>query len=121
VEERLNAYPQFLTESTDSLCFFTFARPRPIAPRGSSPRVARNRSFEYVDLIDRLVAPTAHGADPLTHSNGVGSLRFPTLLRSGAATGVGDTAIAAALAELMALLGYERTDDRQRRLLDDLP
>ena len=91
-EERLNAYPQFLTRIDGQPVHFLHVRS---AVPGAFPVVLSHgwpgSVFEYLDLVGRLADPAAHGADPADAFHVVlpvaSRLR---LLRPGAAAGVGD-------------------------------
>ena len=76
-ENRLNAYPQFLTRINGQPVHFLHVRS---AAPGALPVVLSHgwpgSVFEYLDLVDRLVDPAAHGADPADAFHGC-SRRFP--------------------------------------------
>jgi epoxide hydrolase len=109
-EDRLNAYPQFLTRIDGQPVHFLHVRS---AVPGALPVVLSHgwpgSVFEYVDLVGRLVNPAAHGADPADAFHVV-LPSLPGYGFSGPALkpGWGTRRIAAAWAELMALLGYGR-------------
>jgi pimeloyl-ACP methyl ester carboxylesterase len=109
-EERLNAYPQFLTRIDGQPVHFLHVRS---AVPGAFPVVLSHgwpgSVFEYLDLVGRLVDPAAHGADPADAFHVV-LPSLPGYGFSGPALqpGWGTRRIAAAWAELMARLGYER-------------
>ncbi|HEX9042142.1 MAG TPA: epoxide hydrolase [Trebonia sp.] len=109
-EDRLNAYPQFRTEIGGQPVHFLHARS---AVPGALPVVLSHgwpgSAFEYIELVGRLVDPAAHGADPADAFHVV-LPSLPGYGFSGPALqpGWGTRRIAAAWAELMARLGYER-------------
>ena len=109
-ETRLNAYPQFLTRIDGQPVHFLHVRS---AVPGALPVVLSHgwpgSVFEYLDLIDRLTDPAAHGADPADAFHVV-LPSLPGYGFSGPALkpGWGTRRIAAAWAELMADLGYAR-------------
>ena len=109
-EARLNAYPQFLTRIDGQPVHFLHVRS---AVPGALPVVLSHgwpgSVFEYLDLIDRLTDPAAHGADPADAFHVV-LPSLPGYGFSGPALkpGWGTRRIAAAWAELMADLGYAR-------------
>jgi pimeloyl-ACP methyl ester carboxylesterase len=109
-EDRLNAYPQFITRIDGQPVHFLHVRS---AVPGAFPVVLSHgwpgSVFEYLDLIGRLADPAAHGADPADAFHVV-LPSLPGYGFSGPALkpGWGTRRIAAALAELMALLGYAR-------------
>jgi epoxide hydrolase len=109
-EDRLNAYPQFLTRIDGQPVHFLHVRS---AMAGELPVVLSHgwpgSVFEYLDLVDRLVDPAAFGADPVDAFHVV-LPSLPGYGFSGPALkpGWGTRRIAAAWAELMAQLGYER-------------
>jgi epoxide hydrolase len=90
-EDRLNAYPQFRTRIDGQQVHFLHVRS---AAPDALPVVLSHgwpgSVFEYIELIDRLADPAAYGGGP-AHEPGWGTRR-----------------IAAAWAELMARLGYQR-------------
>jgi uncharacterized protein (TIGR03086 family) len=109
-EERLNAHPQFLTRIDGQPVHFLHVRS---AEPDALPVILSHgwpgSIFEYLDLVDRLVDPVAHG--------GEGADAFHVVLPSlpgygfsgpALTPGWGVRRIAAAWAELMSLLGYER-------------
>jgi epoxide hydrolase len=109
-EERLNAYPQFRTEIDGQPVHFLQVRS---AEADALPVVLSHgwpgSVFEYLDLIDRLTDPVAHGGEPGDAFDVV----LPSLPGYGfsgpaLAPGWGTARIAAAWAELMARLGYDR-------------
>ena len=109
-EDRLNAYPQFRTVIDGQPVHFLHVRS---AVPGALPVVLSHgwpgSVFEYLDLIDRLTDPVAHGGEPADAFHVV----LPSLPGYGfsgpaLAPGWGTRRIAAAWAELMAQLGYER-------------
>jgi pimeloyl-ACP methyl ester carboxylesterase len=109
-EDRLNAYPQFLTRIDGQPVHFLHVRS---AVPGALPVVLSHgwpgSVFEYLRLVDRLTDPAAHGADPADAFHVV-LPSLPGYGFSGPALkpGWGTRRIAAAWAELMALLGYAR-------------
>jgi epoxide hydrolase len=109
-EDRLNAYPQFRTRIDGQQVHFLHARS---AAPDALPVVLSHgwpgSVFEYIELIDRLADPAAHGGDPADAFHVV-LPSLPGYGFSGPAhePGWGTGRIAAAWAELMALLGYER-------------
>ncbi len=109
-EDRLNTYPQFRTEIGGQPVHFLHARS---AVPGALPVVLSHgwpgSVFEYIELVGRLVDPAAHGADPADAFHVV-LPSLPGYGFSGPALqpGWGTRRIAAAWAELMARLGYER-------------
>ena len=109
-EDRLNAYPQFLTRIDGQPVHFLHVRS---AEADALPVVLSHgwpgSVFEYIDLIDRLVDPAAHGGDPADAFHVV-LPSLPGYGFSGPALkpGWGTRRIAAAWAELMARLGYDR-------------
>jgi len=109
-EDRLNAYPQFRAIIDGQQVHFLHARS---AAPGALPVVLSHgwpgSVFEYIDLIGRLADPAAYGADPADAFHVV-LPSLPGYGFSGPAhqPGWGTRRIAAAWAELMALLGYQR-------------
>ena len=109
-EDRLNAYPQFLTEIDGQPVHFLHVRS---AAADAFPVVLTHgwpgSVFEYIDLVGRLADPAAHGADR-DDAFHVVLPSLPGYGFSGPALepGWGTRRIAAAWAELMARLGYER-------------
>jgi epoxide hydrolase len=109
-EDRLNAYPQFRTVIDGQPVHFLHVRS---AVPGALPVVLSHgwpgSVFEYLDLIGPLTDPVAHGGEPADAFHVV----LPSLPGYGfsgpaLAPGWGTRRIAAAWAELMAQLGYER-------------
>jgi pimeloyl-ACP methyl ester carboxylesterase len=109
-EDRLNAYPQFRTVIDGQPVHFLHVRS---AAPGALPVVLSHgwpgSVFEYLDLIGRLTDPVAYGGEPADAFHVV----LPSLPGYGfsgpaLAPGWGTRRIAAAWAELMAQLGYER-------------
>ena len=109
-EDRLNAYPQFRTVIDGQPVHFLHVRS---AVPGALPVVLSHgwpgSVFEYLDLIGRLTDPMAYGGEPADAFHVV----LPSLPGYGfsgpaLAPGWGTRRIAAAWAELMAQLGYER-------------
>ena len=109
-EDRLNAYPQFRTSIDGQPVHFLHVRS---AVPGALPVVLSHgwpgSVFEYVDLIHRLTDPAAHGGEPADAFHVV-LPSLPGYGFSGPARepGWGTRRIAAAWAELMASLGYQR-------------
>jgi epoxide hydrolase len=109
-EDRLNAYPQFRTSIDGQPVHFLHVRS---AVPGALPVVLSHgwpgSVFEYIDLIDRLTDPAAHGGEPADAFNVV-LPSLPGYGFSGPARGPGwgTRRIAAVWAELMASLGYLR-------------
>jgi epoxide hydrolase len=109
-EDRLNAYPQFRTSIDGQPVHFLHVRS---AEPGALPVVLSHgwpgSVFEYIDLIDRLTDPAAHGGEPADAFHVV-LPSLPGYGFSGPARepGWGIRRIAAAWAELMASLGYQR-------------
>src|ERR1700730_101069 len=107
-EDRLNAYPQFITRVAARPVHFLHVRSGvpgacPVVPSHGWP----GSVFEYLDLIDRLADPAAHGADPAAAFHVVlpslPGYRFPLpALKPGGGT----RRIRARWAELQGLLGY---------------
>jgi pimeloyl-ACP methyl ester carboxylesterase len=109
-EDRLNAYPQFRTSIDGQPVHFLHVRS---AVPGALPVVLSHgwpgSVFEYIDLIDQLTDPAAHGGEPADAFHVV-LPSLPGYGFSGPARepGWGTRRIAAAWAELMASLGYQR-------------
>jgi pimeloyl-ACP methyl ester carboxylesterase len=109
-EDRLNAHPQFRTSIDGQPVHFLHVRS---AVPGALPVVLSHgwpgSVFEYIDLIDRLTDPAAHGGEPADAFHVV-LPSLPGYGFSGPARepGWGTRRIAAAWAELMASLGYQR-------------
>lgn len=108
-EARLNAYPQFTTTLDGQSVHFLHVRSSspdalPVVLSHGWP----GSVFEYLELIDRLVNPTAHGGDQGDAFHVV-LPSLPGYGFSGPALepGWGTRRIAAAWAELMTQLGYE--------------
>jgi len=109
-EAALNAYPQFLTTIDGATVHFLHVRSaepnaRPLLLLHGWP----GSIVEFLDLIGPLTNPAAHGGDPADAFH----LVIPSLPGygfSGPLTQAGwtDGRTAAALAELMARLGYDR-------------
>ena len=120
-EGRLNAYPQFRTESTGSRCTSSTS----VRRAGALPLVLSHgwpgSVFEYMELIDRLTDPVAHGGEPGDAFDVV----LPSLPGYGfsgpACARLGDPADRRRLGRAD---GQPRLQplrrDRQRRRLDDL-
>jgi pimeloyl-ACP methyl ester carboxylesterase len=109
-EDRLNAYPQFRTVIDGQPVHFLHVRS---AVPGALAVVLSHgwpgSVFEYLDLIGPLTDPVAYGGEPADAFHVV----LPSLPGYGfsgpaLAPGWGTRRIAAAWAELMAQLGYER-------------
>ena len=109
-EARLNSYPQFLTSVEGQPVHFLHVQS---AEREALPVVLSHgwpgSVFEYLKLIDVLVDPVAHGGE----SGDAFHVVLPSLPGFGFSgpaleRGWGTQRIAAAWAELMARLGYER-------------
>jgi pimeloyl-ACP methyl ester carboxylesterase len=109
-EDRLNAYPQFRTTIDGQPVHFLHVRS---AVPDALPVVLSHgwpgSVFEYLELIDRLTDPQAHGGGPGDAFHVV----LPSLPNYGfsgpaLAPGWGTRRIAAAWAELMDRLGYPR-------------
>ena len=109
-EDRLNAYPQFRTTIGGQQVHFLHVKS---AAPDALPVVLSHgwpgSVFEYIELIGRLTDPAAYGGDPADAFHVV-LPSLPGYGFSGPAhePGWGTRRIAAAWAELMALLGYER-------------
>jgi pimeloyl-ACP methyl ester carboxylesterase len=109
-EDRLNAYPQFLTRIDGQQVHFLHVKS---AVPDALPVVLSHgwpgSVFEYIELIGRLTDPAAYGGDPADAFHVV-LPSLPGYGFSGPAhePGWGTRRIAAAWAELMALLGYQR-------------
>ncbi|MGK8558587.1 epoxide hydrolase family protein [Nocardia gipuzkoensis] len=110
VEAELNAYPQFTTTIAGQNVHFLHIRS---AQEGATPLLLLHgwpsSVIDFLDVIGPLTDPAAHGAPdaPAFH------LVIPSLPGHGFSgpiteTGWNDGRIAAALAELMARLGYDR-------------
>jgi len=107
-EDRLNAYPQFLTRIDGQPVHFLHVRS---AVPDALPVILSHgwpgSVFEYLELVGRLTDPAAHGGDPGDAFHVV-LPSLPGYGFSGPAltAGWGTRRIAAAWAELMARLGY---------------
>ncbi|MCX5195634.1 epoxide hydrolase [Streptomyces sp. NBC_00249] len=109
-EAHLNQFPQFTTTVDDAdLHFLHLRSPHP----GATPLLLIHgwpgSIVEFLDLTGPLTDPTAHGGDAADAFH----LVIPSLPGFGfsgplTATGWTDGRVAAALAELMARLGYDR-------------
>lgn len=109
-EDRLNAYPQFLTQVDRQPLHFLHVRSAdPAALAVVMSHGWPGSVFEYLNLVDRLVDPVAYGGEPADAFHVV-LPSLPGYGFSGPALepGWGTQRIAAAWAELMARLGYER-------------
>jgi epoxide hydrolase len=109
-EDKLNAYPQFRTSVDGQPVHFLHVRSAavnalPVALSHGWP----GSVFEYLELIDRLTDPVAHGGEEADAFHVV-LPSLPGYGFSGPARepGWGTRRIAAAWAELMAGLGYKR-------------
>jgi epoxide hydrolase len=109
-EAALNAYPQFITTIDGTDVHFLHVRS---AEPGATPLLLLHgwpgSVVEFLDLIGPLTDPAGHGGDPADAFD----LVIPSLPGYGfsgplTATGWNDGRAAAALAELMARLGYRR-------------
>jgi pimeloyl-ACP methyl ester carboxylesterase len=109
-EARLNAYPQFRTEIDGQPIHFLHARS---TEAGALPVILSHgwpgSVFEYLDLVDFLTDPVAHGGAQ-TDAFDVILPSLPGYGFSGPALkpGWGTRRIAAAWVDLMDQLGYER-------------
>ncbi|MFJ8909806.1 epoxide hydrolase family protein [Amycolatopsis sp. NPDC102389] len=109
-EAKLNEYPQFTTEIDGQNIHFLHVRsPEPDAKPLILTHGWPNSVFEYLDLIDRLTDPRAHGGDPADAFHVV----IPSLPGFGFSgptreKGWNRYRTAQAWAELMRRLGYER-------------
>jgi len=109
-EARLNQYPQFITEIDGQAVHFVHVKsPEP----GATPLILThgwpNMFTEYLGLVDQLTDPGAHGGDP-GQAFHVVIPSIPGFGFSGPTRERGWNAArtAAAWAELMSRLGYER-------------
>ena len=109
-EAALNAYPQFITTIDGADVHFLHVRS---AEPGARPLMLLHgwpgSVVEFLDMIGPLTDPAAHGGDPADAFH----LVIPSLPGYGFSgplteTGWTDGRTAAALAELMARLGYDR-------------
>ncbi len=109
-EAALNAYPQFITTIDGADVHFLHVRS---GEPGATPLLLLHgwpgSIVEFLDMIGPLTDPAAHGGDPA----GAFHLVIPSLPGYGFSgplpqAGWTDGRTAAALAELMARLGYER-------------
>jgi microsomal epoxide hydrolase len=109
-EAKLNKYPQFTTTIDGANIHFYHVRsPEPDATPMIITHGWPGSSAEYIDVIGPLTDPRAHGGDPSTAYH----LVIPTIPGfgfSGPPPEAGWTVprVAAAWAQLMAALGYER-------------
>jgi epoxide hydrolase len=109
-EDRLNAHPQFLARIDGQPVHFLHVRS---AEPDALPVVLSHgwpgSVFEYLELVGRLADPAAYAAEPADAFHVV-LPSLPGYGFSGPALkpGWGTRRIAAAWAELMSLLGYER-------------
>lgn len=109
-ERRINSYPQFVTEIDGANIHFLHVRsPEPDAFPLVLTHGWPGTFFEYLDVIDLLTNPRAHGGDPADAFHLV-IPSMPNFAFSGPApdTGWDITRIANAWVELMDRLGYER-------------
>ncbi|MFC9256278.1 epoxide hydrolase family protein [Amycolatopsis thailandensis] len=109
-EAKLNQYPQFTTEIDGQNVHFLHVRsPEPDATPLILTHGWPNSVFEYLDLIDRLTDPKAHGGDAADAFHVV-IPSLPGFGFSGATRekGWNRYRTARAWAELMRRLGYER-------------
>jgi pimeloyl-ACP methyl ester carboxylesterase len=109
-EKRINSYPQFTTEVDGQRIHFIHVRS---AIEDATPLLLLHGwpgSFvEFLDVIDSLVDPVAHGgAEADAFHVVVPSLPGFVFSSPLAGEGWGSRRMAAALAELMARLGYQR-------------
>lgn len=109
-EDRLNAYPQFLTRIDGQQVHFLHVRSG--APDALPVVLSHGwpgSVFEYIELIGRLTDPAAYGSDPADAFHVV-LPSLPGYGFSGPARepGWGTRRIASAWAALMAQLGYQR-------------
>jgi pimeloyl-ACP methyl ester carboxylesterase len=109
-EKRINEYPQFTTEIDGQRIHFLHVRS---AESDAFPLILTHgwpgTFVEYLDVIDRLTDPAAHGGDPADACHLV-IPSLPGFAFSGptSAPGWGTRRTAAAWVELMRRLGYER-------------
>jgi epoxide hydrolase len=110
-EQRLNALPQFTTELNGQRIHFLHARsPEPDARPLILLHGWPSSPVEFVELIEPLTNPRAHGGDPADAFHVVA----PSLPGYGFSTPVREPGwgnlfrVAQAMAELMSRLGYER-------------
>jgi pimeloyl-ACP methyl ester carboxylesterase len=109
-EARLNAYPQFMTEIDGQSVHFLHVRsPEPDATPLILTHGWPSSCVEYLDLIEPLTNPTAHGGDPADAFHVV-IPDLPGFAFSGPTKEPGWTMARAAAAwvELMRRLGYQR-------------
>ena len=108
-QERLNAYPQFVTAiDGQNFHFLHIASPEASATPLVLVHGWPSTGFDFLDVIGPLTDPRAHGGDP----DQAFHLVIPTLPGFGFSgptrDGWNSTRIATAIAELMRRLGYER-------------
>lgn len=110
-EDRLNALPQFVTEIEGQPIHFVHVRsPEPNALPLVLTHGWPSSFVEFLDLIGPLTDPRAHGGDPADAFDVV----IPSLPGFGFSTPLRESGwgnlfrVAAAWAELMSRLGYER-------------
>jgi pimeloyl-ACP methyl ester carboxylesterase len=109
-EERLNAYPQFVTEIDGQTIHFLHVRsPEPDATPLVLSHGWPGSVVEFLDVIGPLTDPRSHGGDPADAFHVV----IPSIPGFGfsgptAETGWDSNRTARAYAELMRRLGYER-------------
>jgi pimeloyl-ACP methyl ester carboxylesterase len=109
-EAALNAYPQFITTVDGASVHFLHVRSaEPEATPLLLPHGWPGSIVEFLDVIGPLTDPAAHGGDP-SHAFHLVILSLPGYGFSGPLTEAGwtDGRTAAALAELMRRLGYDR-------------
>ncbi|MEJ3656660.1 epoxide hydrolase family protein [Actinomycetes bacterium KLBMP 9759] len=109
-ERKLNAFPQFTTTIDGQNVHFVHARsPEPEAVPLVVTHGWPSTVHDFVDIIGPLTDPRAHGGDPADAFHVVAP-SLPGFAYSGptTATGWGTDRIAAAWAELMSGLGYDR-------------
>ncbi|MET7427274.1 epoxide hydrolase family protein [Dactylosporangium sp. NPDC005555] len=110
VEARLNEYPHHLTEIDGTTVHFMHIRS---AEAGAMPLILTHgwpgTVAEFLDVIDPLIDPVAHGGDPADAFH----LVIPSIPGYGFSGPTGETGwdtgrVAGAWKELMRRLGYER-------------
>ena len=109
-EAKMNAFPQFTTEiDGQNIHFFHVRSPEPDATPLLVTHSWPNTSFEYLGLIEPLSDPRAHGGNPADAFH----LVIPSIPGFGFSgptkeKGWNEYRVAAAWAELMRRLGYDR-------------